>query len=252
MKTALITGASAGIGEACAYAFAKSGYRLILLARRLEKLEAITSKIKAENKIDIINLVCDVRSLEAVKSALGSLPEEWKQIDVLINNAGLARGLSKIHEGSIDDWEEMIDTNIKGLLYVSRIVLPWMVARRCGTVINIASLAGREVYPNGNVYCATKHAVKALSQGMLMDLNGTGVRVTNLDPGMVETEFSEVRFHGDSERAKTVYKGLKPLTGSDIADVALYCAELPAHVMVQDIMVTPTAQASAMIVTRNS
>lgn len=249
-KIAFITGASAGIGQGCAEAFAEAGYDLLLLARRKEKLDEIASLLKEKYNIKVHTIGGDVRNRPELVSALSVLPEEWKAVDVLINNAGLARGLSKIQDGDYNDWDEMIDTNVKGLLYISRIVLPWMVQRKRGHVINIASFAGREVYPSGNVYCGTKHAVKAISRGMAIDLNGTGVRVTNLDPGLVETEFSIVRFHGNKEAADKVYLGYKPLSGRDIGNTAVYCASVPEHVCIQDILVTPTAQASTMVLHR--
>ncbi|MBI5324978.1 MAG: SDR family NAD(P)-dependent oxidoreductase [Ignavibacteriae bacterium] len=249
-KIILITGASAGIGEACAEVFAEEGAMLILLARRKNKLDELSKIIKEKNKVEILNIECDVRNRKDVEKCIKELPDKFKNIDILINNAGLARGMNKIQEGSFDDWDEMLDTNIKGLLNVSRFVLPGMVERKSGHVVNIGSLAGREVYPNGNVYCSTKHAVKALSKGMIIDLNGTGVKVTNLDPGLVETEFSEVRFRGDTEKAKKIYQGYTPLTSRDIAEVALFCVTRPQHVMIQDIMVTPTDQATALILNK--
>lgn len=242
-KTALITGASAGIGLACAEVFAEAGADLVLSARRQEKIEQIAKDFSEKYNISCTAITLDVRNQKAVEEAFADL----ENIDVLINNAGLARGLNKIQEGDLQDWEEMIDTNVKGLLYVSRVILPKMADRKSGHVINIGSIAGRQVYPNGNVYCASKHAVKAISEGMAIDLNGTGVRITNIDPGLVETEFSIVRFHGDKEKADNVYIGYEPLYGKDIADIALFCATRPSHVMIQDILVTPTAQASATI-----
>ncbi len=244
----LITGASSGIGRECAYVFAEAGARLLLLARRVERLETISADLHKRYGTDVLPVGCDVRDSSSVFAALDTLPEEWSAVQVLINNAGLSRGLDKLHEGHLDDWEEMIDTNVKGLLYVSRAVLPGMVQRKSGTVINIASIAGREVYPSGSVYCATKHAVRALSEGMRIDVNGTGVRVCNLDPGLVETEFSEVRFRGDTDRAEKVYEGYTPLHGRDIAESALFCATRPPHVVVADMLVLPVAQATATIV----
>ena len=250
-RTILVTGASAGIGEACATLFAEAGARLILAARRAEKLTALAASLNKTYETDILPLELDVRSQEAVESAISSLPQEWREIDALINNAGLSRGLAPLQRGEITDWEEMIDTNVKGLLYVSRAVLPGMVERGKGDVVNIGSIAGREVYPGGNVYCASKHAVRALTKGMQIDLNGTGVRVSSVDPGMVETEFSIVRFHGNIEKADTVYKGMTPLTGQDIAETVLFCITRPAHVNVHEILVMPTDQASATIVHRD-
>lgn len=249
-KTVLITGASAGIGKACTEAFAAEGCNLILMARRKEAIDGLTNSLQKKNIFKSINLQCDVRSLEQVQTSLNSLPDEWKNIDILINNAGLSRGLEKLHEGLIDDWEEMIDTNIKGVLYISRTVIPWMVARGEGMIINIGSLAGNEIYPGGAVYCGTKHALKAISKGMTIDLNGTGIRVANLEPGLVETEFSLVRFHGDKDRADNVYKGYKPLEARDIAETALFIATRPPHVMIQNILITPTDQASANVLNK--
>lgn len=249
-KTAFVTGASAGIGEAIAYKFAEAGINLVLTARRLEKLKEIENNIKNKYHVNVCSIQLDVRNYDAVKKTIDSLPKEFSKIDILVNNAGLARGLSKLQEGDLQDWEEMIDTNVKGLLYVSRCILPQMVERSSGHVVNIGSIAGRQVYAAGNVYCGTKHAVKALSQGMTIDLNGTGVRVTEIAPGMVETEFSIVRFHGDNQKADNVYKGVKALTGEDIADVALYAVSVPEHIMIQEVVVTPTAQANATILCR--
>ena len=249
-KTALITGASAGIGKACAEVFAEAGANLILSARRISKIRELANSLEEEYGIKTYSFECDVRLLEDVDKKLDAIPEEWKKPDILINNAGLARGFDKLHEGDIRNWEEMIDTNIKGLLYVSRKVIPWMEDRHEGHIINIGSIAGVEVYPNGNVYCATKHAVKALSKSMAIDLNGTGIRVTNVDPGLVETEFALVRFRGDKEKAENVYKGYTPLTGKDIADVCLFAATRPKHVMIQDILITPTDQATATMVNK--
>lgn len=250
IKTTFITGASAGIGLACAHKFAEYGSNLILIARRKDKLQQIAEEIKSRYSVDVIWSAIDIRKYEVIKEFYDNLPENWKKIDVLINNAGKALGLNKIYEGDLADWEEMIDTNIKGLLYCSRVVIPGMVERNEGFIINIGSLAGREVYPGGNVYCGTKSFVRAISKGMVIDLNGTNIRVTNIDPGLVETEFSEVRFHGDKERASQVYKGYQPLTGDDIADIAIFVVTRPMHVMIQDIFVTPTAQATATIVSK--
>lgn len=249
-KIVLVTGASAGIGQACAEVFAEAGAKLILMARRQEKVEALAAKLKETHGVEVYTFTADVRNYNEMKEKVEALPKEWKDIDVLINNAGLARGLSKLHEGDLHDWEEMIDTNVKGLLYVSRLVIPQMAERKSGHIINIASIAGRQVYPNGNVYCATKHAAKALSEAMMIDLNGTDVRVSNIDPGLVDTEFSTVRFHGDKEKAESVYNGMTPLYGQDIAEIALFCAMRPKHVTIQDVLVTPTDQAAATIVYR--
>lgn len=250
-KTVFITGASSGIGQACAEVFAEAGARLILLARRIDRINELAEFLKDKFGTEAIGFQCDVRNAAAVFKTVESLPEAWRDIDILINNAGLSRGLDKIQDGVLQNWEEMIDTNIKGLLYLTRAISPKMVERGSGMIINIASIAGREVYPNGNVYCATKHAARAISQSMQIDLNGTGVRITNIDPGMVDTEFSVVRFRGDEERAGNVYKGFEPLHGRDVAETALFCATRPPHVSIQDILVMPSAQASATIVNRD-
>lgn len=249
-QTILITGASAGIGKACAELFAKAGARLILVARRKEKLDRLSKHLHTTYSTEVLPLELDVQSQQSVEAAIGSLPIEWQDIDVLVNNAGLSRGLSPLHRGEINDWEEMIDTNVKGLLYVSRAVIPGMVERKKGNVVNIGSIAGREVYPGGNVYCASKHAVRALTKGMQIDLNGTGVRVSTVDPGMVETEFSVVRFHGDKAKADSVYNGMTPLTAMDVAEAILFCITRPVHVNVHEVLLMPTDQASATIVNR--
>jgi serine 3-dehydrogenase len=249
-KIVFITGASSGIGRSCTRAFAWQGARLILAARRQTRLEELAAELKLKPGREVHILVLDVRSQAAVQGAVDDLPSGWEEVDVLLNNAGLSRGLDKLHEGKISDWEEMIDTNIKGLLYVSRAVIPGMVKRGRGHIINIGSIAGHEVYPGGNVYCATKFAVNALTKGLRLDLSGTGLRVTNVDPGMVETEFSLVRFRGDAERAEKVYKGLTPLSPDDIADAVVYCATRPPHVNISEIIVMPTDQASTTVVHR--
>lgn len=249
-QTVLITGASSGIGAACAQAFAQAGARLILAARRRDRLEQLASQLAPPEAIHVLPL--DVRDPAQVETALNSLPEPWCRIDVLINNAGLSRGLDKLHEASLRDWEEMIDTNIKGLLYVTRAVVPGMVKRGQGHVINIGSIAGHQTYPGGSVYCATKAAVRALTEGLKLDLLGTPIRVSAVDPGMVETEFSQVRFHGDSQRAKQVYRGMTPLTPDDIAEIVLFCATRPPHVNISDIVVLATDQSSATLVHRRS
>jgi 3-hydroxy acid dehydrogenase/malonic semialdehyde reductase len=245
-----ITGASAGIGRSCARAFAKQGARLILAARRRRRLEELAVDLKRKPGEDILLLELDVRDQPAVERTIKNLPAEWSAIDVLVNNAGLSRGLDKLYEGKLEDWEEMIDANIKGLLYVSRAVIPGMVQRGRGHIINIGSISGHEVYPGGSVYCATKFAVDALSKGMRLDLSGTGLRVSQVSPGMVETEFSLVRFRGDEERAGKVYKGLMPLSPDDVADAVVYCATRPPHVNVSELIVMPTDQASTTIVHR--
>jgi serine 3-dehydrogenase len=249
-KVVFITGASSGIGRSCARAFAQQGARLILAARRHERLEELAVELNRKLGEDIFFLVFDVRDQGAVERAVTELPTGWSDIEVLVNNAGLSRGLDKLHEGKLEDWEEMIDTNIKGLLYISRAVIPGMVKKGQGHIINIGSIAGYEVYPGGNVYCATKFAVRALSRGLRLDLSGTNIRVSEVAPGMVETEFSLVRFRGDKERAGKVYQGLTPLSPDDIADAVVYCATRPPHVNISQIMVMPTAQASATLVHR--
>lgn len=244
-KTALITGATAGFGEACAERFAREGYRLIVTGRRTERLTALQEKLKSVYGTASLALTFDVRSKAEVAAALEQMPEAWKQIDVLVNNAGLALDLSAIDEGDTDDWDTMIDTNVKGLLYVSRTVIPWMKARKSGHIVNIGSTAAKTVYAKGNVYCATKSAVDAISQGMRIDLLPYGIKVTAVHPGAAETEFSLVRFKGDEARAKDVYTGFEPLKAEDVADVVWYCASLPAHVCINDLVVTATAQANA-------
>ncbi len=246
----LITGASSGIGAACAHFFAEAGARLILAARRLERLEEIAATLKTQFGTETLLLQLDVGDRPKVKATLGALSEAWAAVDILINNAGLSRGLDKLHEGEVQDWEEMIDTNVKGLLYVTRAILPGMVQRDRGHVINIGSIAGHQPYPGGNVYCATKAAVKSLTECIKLDLLGTAVRITSVDPGMVETEFSEVRFHGDGDRARKVYQGLTPLTADDVADVVLYCATRPAHVNINDVILMPVDQASTTMTHR--
>jgi 3-hydroxy acid dehydrogenase / malonic semialdehyde reductase len=249
-QTVLITGASSGIGAACAKIFAGAGARLILAARRLERLEQLSQTLHLTCLQDIHLLELDVRDRCLVQSAISSLPSEWSDIDILVNNAGLSRGLDKLHEGDFQDWEEMIDTNIKGLLYLTRYVVPGMVKRGKGHVVNIGSIAGHQTYPKGNVYCGTKAAVKAISEGLKLDLLGTPIRITSVDPGMVETEFSNVRFHGDSDRANEVYQGLTPLTPEDVADVIFFCTTRPAHVNINEVILMPVDQASATLVNR--
>lgn len=249
MKTVLITGATSGIGKATAELLAKNNFKLILCGRREERLADLQKTLAVFT--DVAVLTFDVRDKKAVSGQMAMLPDTFKTIDVLVNNAGNAHGLSAIGSGDLDDWDAMIDINVKGLLYVSRAVIPGMVERKSGHIINIGSIAGKEVYPNGNVYCASKFAVDALNQGMRMDLNQYGIRVGAIHPGMVETEFSQVRFKGDNERAANVYKGLQPLRPEDIADVILFMVTRPAHVNIADLMVLPTAQASATIVKRD-
>ncbi|MDJ0696345.1 SDR family oxidoreductase [Mastigocoleus sp. MO_188.B34] len=248
-KIVFITGASSGIGAACAKLFAGAGAKLILAARRKERLQELVKKLNLKSS-EFYLLELDVRDRKAVESAISSLPSEWSAIDVLVNNAGLSRGLDKLYEGDFQDWEEMIDTNIKGLLYMTRYIVPGMVSRGAGHLINIGSIAGHQTYPGGNVYCGTKAAVKSISEGLKQDLLGSPVRVTSVDPGLVETEFSEVRFHGDSDRAKKVYQGMTPLTPDDVADVVFFCATRPSHVNINDVILMPTEQASATLVHR--
>lgn len=248
-RIALITGASSGIGEACARKFAEGGYDLILTARRAEKLAELGAELEAEGT-KVKTLTFDVRDAEAAEKAVDSLEPEWRKIDVLINNAGLALGLDKEYEGDPDDWNTMIDTNIKGLLTMTRLIVPGMVERNEGHVINIGSVAGDAAYAKGNVYCATKAAVKTITDGLRIDLAETAVRVTNLKPGLVETNFSNVRFHGDNQRADNVYKGITPLTGDDIADVAFYAASAPKHVQIAEVLILATHQASGSVIYR--
>lgn len=250
-KTALITGATSGIGEACATLFAQQGYRLILIGRRSDRLEKLSAALIAEHHVQVITLVLDVREKQSLTEGLEALDEDWKKVDVLINNAGLSQGLDPIHQGNTDDWDTMIDTNVKGLLYMSKIVSNWMIANGSGHIVNIGSIAGKEVYANGNVYCATKHAVDALNKGMRIDLLPHGIKVTAINPGMVETEFSIVRFKGDEERAKAVYQGLTALMAQDIADAIWFAVSRPPHVNINDMLIMPAAQASATIINKN-
>ncbi len=249
-KIVLITGASSGIGAACAQLFAQAGANLILAARRLERVQELGTQLEQQYQIQTHVLGLDVCDRQAVDATLNHLPDPWNQIDILVNNAGLSRGLSKLHEGDIDDWEEMLDTNVKGLLYVTRAVVPGMVERQAGHVVNIGSIAGRVAYPGGNVYCASKAAVRAISDGLKQDLIGTPVRVTEIEPGLVETEFSLVRFHGDRSRAEKVYQDLTPLTGEDIADLVLFSVTRPPHVNISEMLVVPVDQANATLVHR--
>lgn len=251
-QVVLITGASSGIGEACARAFAQVGTNLILVARRIDRLNKLKQELEQSYNVQVYPLQLDVRDRVQIETALQHLPPAWTSIDILVNNAGLSRGLDKLHEASIQDWEEMIDTNLKGLLYMSRLVIPGMVERGRGHVINIGSIAGHQAYPGGSVYCATKAAVRTLSTGLKMDLLGTPLRVSTIDPGLVETEFSQVRFHGDQNRAKQVYTNLTPLTPEDIAEVVLFSATRPAHVNISETIVLATDQASATLVHRQS
>lgn len=248
-KIAFITGATSGIGLACAKKFAQGGYRLVLTARRADKLADIKKLLEADG-VEVLSLVFDVRDAEAATAAVAALPSEWRNIDVLINNAGLALGLEKEYEGDPIDWNTMIDTNIKGLLTMTRLIVPGMVERNAGHVINIGSVAGDAAYANGGVYCATKAAVKTITDGLRIDVAESAVRVTNIKPGLVETNFSNVRFHGDNQRAENVYKGITPLCGDDIADVAFYAASAPKHVQIAEVLVLATHQASGSVIHR--
>ena len=248
-KVVMITGATSGIGMACARKFAENGDRLILTGRNEDRLADIKKVLVAQGA-DVLTLAFDVRDREKASQAVKTLPAEWQEIDVLVNNAGLALGLEPEYEGNLDDWETMIDTNVKGLLTMTRLVVPGMVQRNSGHIINVGSVAGDAAYAGGNVYCATKAAVKALSDGLRIDVANTSIRVTNLKPGLVETNFSNIRFHGDSERAANVYKGVKPLTGDDIADVAVYAANAPAHVQIAEVLILATHQASGSVIVR--
>ncbi len=244
MKTALITGATSGIGEATAYILAENNYRIIITGRRKERLEALKTKLNEKYQSPVLALTFDIRQYNEVREVLGGLPKEWQDIDVLVNNAGLAVGADSIDEGDLDDWNRMIDTNIKGLLHVTKSILPGMKKKKSGHIINIASIAGKEVYLKGNVYCATKHAVDALSKAMRIDLLPYHIKVTNIAPGMVETEFSVVRYKGDREKADEVYRDMKPLTGKDIAETIWFVINRPAHVTINDILIMPTSQAN--------
>jgi len=248
-KTVLITGATSGIGLGCARKFAENGDRLILTGRNAEKLESIRKELSEKGTL-VITFAFDVRDSKAARMTIESLPHEWQQIDVLVNNAGLALGLEPEYEGNLNDWEIMIDTNIKGLLNMTRLIVPQMVKRNSGHIINIGSVAGDAAYAGGNVYCATKAAVKALTDGLRIDVADTAVRVTNLKPGLVETNFSNIRFKGDTERAAKLYQGIKPLTGDDIADVAVYAANAPAHVQIAEVLILATHQASGSVIVR--
>ncbi len=248
-KTALITGATSGIGQATALKAAEAGFDIIITGRRAERLAKLAEEIRAKG-VEVLPLHFDVRQQQEVQNAIDSLSGKWRNIDVLVNNAGLAVGVSPIQEGILDDWERMIDTNVKGLLYMTRAVAPLMIARNGGHIVNLASIAGKEVYPGGNVYCATKHAVDALSKAMRTDMLKHHIKVTNIAPGMVETEFSIVRYKGDETAAKNVYKGMTPLTNEDIADTILFAITRPAHVCLNDIVIMPTVQANSRDVYR--
>lgn len=246
---ALITGATSGIGESCAHKFAQAGYNLIVTARRSDLLAGLKRKLERQG-VEVLPLVFDVRDRMAAHDAIAGLPQEWAEVDVLVNNAGLARGLEPEYEGNMDDWDEMIDTNIRGLLTMTRLIVPAMVARNHGHIINIGSVAGDAAYAGGNVYCATKSAVKSISDGLRIDVAHTKVRVTNIKPGLVETNFSRVRFHGNEDRADKVYQGIKPLTGNDVADVVLYAVQAPEHVQIAEVLVLATHQASGSVIHR--
>ena len=243
-KTIMITGATSGFGKAIAVRFAENGFNIIITGRRKELLNKLEKELQTVGNIKTLSLNFDVRKKDEVESVIGNLPEEWKKIDILVNNAGLAVGLSHIQDGDTDDWDRMIDTNVKGLLYVTRAVAPLMVTRNKGHIFNIGSIAGKETYENGNVYCASKSAVDALSKSMRIDMLKNNIKVTLIEPGMAETEFSLVRFKGDEQKAKTVYKGIDPLTADDIAEVVYYCATLPDRLCINEIVITPTQQAS--------
>lgn len=251
-KIVLITGATSGIGKACAKVYAENQYHLIITGRRAEKLTALKEELEKEYAVKVMTLVFDVRERASVERELAALPENWKKVDILINNAGLSQGLDSIQNGSFDDWDTMIDTNVKGLLYVSKIVSNWMIAQKSGHIINIGSIAGKEVYANGNVYCASKHAVDALNKAMRIDLLPHGIKVTGIHPGAVETEFSIVRFHGDEAKAAKVYEGYEPLVAQDIAETIFFTTSRPAHVNINDLVIMPTAQASAFYWNKNS
>ena len=249
-KIALITGATSGIGKSTSFELASHGYNLIITGRRKERLDEISKELMTQYSVKVLALNFDVRSYDGVKDAISTLPDEWKNIDVLINNAGLAAGLSDIQDGDLDDWETMIDTNVKGLLYMTKEVTPIMIKNKSGHIINISSTAAKEVYPKGNVYCATKFAVDALTRGMRIDLLPHNIKVTSINPGLLETEFSLVRFKGDEERAKSVYQGFEPLHPEDVAEVIWFALSRPAHVCLNDITMTATAQATSRDVVR--
>ena len=248
----LITGATSGIGQATALEFAKQQHTLIITGRRAERLAETKNKLLQAGAKSVHTICFDIRELSQVKNAIQSIPKEFFPIHVLVNNAGLASGLSTLQDGDVNDWEKMIDTNVKGLLYITREIAPLMVKEGKGHIVNVGSIAGKEVYANGNVYCATKHAVDALNKGMRIDLLPYGIKVTAVNPGMVETEFSVVRFHGDEERAKKVYEGITPLRAEDIAETIVWCVSRPAHVNINELLIMPTMQASASVSIRNN
>ena len=249
-KLIFITGATSGFGKSTAELFAKNGYRLIITGRRKERLLSLKAELESQNGSEVHLLCFDVRSQESTATAIQSLPEDWRNIDVLVNNAGLASGLDKVQDADLEDWNKMIDTNVKGLLYVSRAIIPWMINNKRGHVINVGSTAGKEVYEKAAVYCATKHAVDAISKGMRIDLLQHGIKVTQISPGAAETEFSLVRFHGDEQRAKDVYNGYEPMHAEDIADLIWFSANLPKHLCINDMVVTSTSQANSFYIHR--
>lgn len=251
-SVALITGASAGFGQAIARTFAKHGYDVVITGRRKERLEQLAEQLRTTYEVQVLTLCFDVREQEETTRMLNNLSEPWNKIDVLVNNAGLASGMDFIQDGDLEDWNRMIDTNVKGLLYVSRALLPGMVARGSGHVINIGSTAGKEVYMKGNVYCASKHAVDAITKGMRADLLGTGVKVTQIAPGAAETEFSEVRFHGDKSRAASVYDGYQPMSAEDVANITYYVTTLPSHLCINDLVLTSISQANSFYIHRDN
>ena len=251
-RTVVVTGASSGIGEACARTFAAAGDRLVLVARREDRLAALAAELADAHGTESLTIALDVRDRDAVRAQLGALPEVWRDVDVLVNSAGLAAGLDRFQDADPDDWDRMIETNVRGVLSVTRALLDGMIARGSGHVVNIGSIAGRAAYPSGSVYCATKAALDRITSGMRMDLLGTGVRVSTVDPGMVETEFSVVRFHGDEDRAAQVYAGVQPLTGQDVADAVAWVVDRPPHVVVADMLLLPLAQAGSGLVHRDA
>jgi 3-hydroxy acid dehydrogenase/malonic semialdehyde reductase len=251
-KIVLITGASSGIGAATATEFARRGAKLLLCARRLDLLQAMEAELRDAGALDVFNFELDVRSRDAISATTEKLPEAWRAVDILVNNAGLSRGLNKLYEDDIENWEEMIDTNVKGLLYVTRAIVPGMIERNHGHVINLGSIAGHAAYAKGGVYCATKAAERFISDGLRIDVNGTAVRVTSVDPGMVETDFSKVRFRGDEQRAAKTYENIDPLQPEDIADAIVWAATRPPHVSIQTVVLTPTAQANPFVITRKT
>lgn len=244
----MITGATSGIGLACAHKFAKHNHDLIITGRRTDRLKELAKELIEKYGIEVLPLTFDIRDRKATEDSLSALHNNWNKIEILVNNAGLAAGLNPVQEGNIDDWEQMIDTNVKGLLYISRLIAPIMIHNKKGHIINVGSIAGKEVYPSGNVYCGTKHAVDAITKGMRMDLIQHGIKVTQIAPGLVETEFSMVRFKGDKERAEKVYQGYHPLEGEDVAEIIFYTTTLPEHVNINDLVIMPTAQASSTVI----